>query len=112
MSKTEAEQRTEAAEYGVGQCSENDEVVSIPIRASLRTTEIPKWEKMGESCLSVSRRSHWTCRSRSKPLCEMAPLSVGCAVNALARNSRCITEADGWCRFWVSSGAGCGKNAQ
>ena len=111
MSKTEAEQRTEAAEHGVGQCSENDEVVSIPMRASLCTTEIPKWEKMGEGCLSASRQNHWTCRSRSKPLCGMAPLSVGLAVNG-ASKARCITEADGWRRFWVSSGAGRGKNAQ
>ena len=36
----------------------------------------------------------------------MAPFSVGFAVNALARKTRCITEADGWHRFWVSSGAG------
>ena len=106
MSQTEAEQRTEAAEHGAGQCSQNNEIMSIPLRASLCTTEIPKWEKMGEGCLSVSRQSHWTCRSRSKPLYGMAPLSVGFAVNALARKARCITEADGWRRFWVSLGAG------
>ena len=106
MCKTEAEQRTEAAEHGVGQCSQNDEVVSIPRRASLCTTEIPKWEKMGEGCLGVSPQSHWTCRSRPKPLCGMAPLSVGFVVNGLARKARCVTEADGWRRFWVSLGAG------
>ena len=40
----------------------------------------------------------------------------GAVVRAAAVNgasmARCVTEADGWRRFWVSLGAGSGKNAQ